>query len=300
MAELTATTDNVPLQLAVIIPAYNVEDTLGEQLDALTEQTWSHPWGILVVDNNSTDSTKSIAQAYADRGVRVVEAYEGRGVAYARNTGVRYSQAATVAFCDGDDVVLPGWVGAIGTALTEASIVSGALETDSLNPPWLARSRPMAKQDRLPTFGTIGFASGCNSGMTRAVFDQLNGFDETFAGLEDIEFSLRARAAGFDIKHVPGGIVAYRFRDRIAAVWRQGILYGSGRPELKRRARQLDLPIPNRLETLKSWAWLILHVPDLITLSGRYRWLWVLANRVGVLRGWALGLRSRVTAGSSH
>ena len=39
--------------LAVIIPCHNESETLAEQLDALVEQRWGHPWEIVVVDNLS-------------------------------------------------------------------------------------------------------------------------------------------------------------------------------------------------------------------------------------------------------
>ena len=34
-----------------------------------------------------------------------------------------------------------------------------------------------------------------------------------------------------------------------------------------------------------SWGWLLVHLPGLRTRAGRLQWLWVLANRIGVLRG---------------
>ena len=45
-------------RLVVVIPAYNAEATLGEQLDALCSQTCDVSWQIVVVDNGSTDATK--------------------------------------------------------------------------------------------------------------------------------------------------------------------------------------------------------------------------------------------------
>ena len=283
--ELRPTDADVVLDLAVIVPCFNVESTLGAQLDALTSQTWLRPWGIIVVDNASTDGTRAVAEAYRDRGVRVVSATAGQGVAYARNAGVRSSQARSVAFCDGDDVVHAGWVAAMGESLTTSPLVSGALETQTLNPAWLAHTRPMGTGVGPPAFGTIRFASGCNSGMTREVFDLMGGFDESFRGLEDIELSLRAAAEGIVVTYVPDAVVAYRLRDAVKDVWRQGVFYGRGRPELKRRARDLGLTPPGVQESLKSWAWLAAHLPGLRDRSGRYRSLWVLANRVGVLHG---------------
>lgn len=295
MEKLAPTAADIELQFAVIIPCHNVEATLAPQLESLVAQTWSQPWGIVVVDNNSTDGTREIAENYASRGVRIVIANTGRGVAYARNSGVRETKARTFAFCDGDDIVQPGWVTAMADGLIHASIVSGPIETESLNPAWLAHSRPMPRKAGLPTFGRIGFAAGCNSGMTRETFDALGGYDEDFVGLEDIEFSLRALANGNSILYLPEALVAYRLRGDMRSLWRQGFFYGRGRPELKERAREHGLPVPASLETWKSWAWLMLHIPKLRNRAGRFQWLWVLANRLGVIRGNLTLLLSRLS-----
>lgn len=279
------TSEDVPLDFAVIIPAHNVENTLPEQLEALTTQRWSRPWGIVVVDNRSSDGTANIARSYEARGVRLVSAGAGRGVAYARNAGAHAVNAGMLAFCDGDDVVHPGWVEAMAAGLASADIVSGRLETTSLNARWLAESRPIRQDGGLPRLGKIGFASGGNCAMRREVFERLGGFDEGYVGLEDIEFSLRALAAGASIQPVPEAVLSYRLRDDIRSVWRQGFYYGRGRPLLIRTARRMGLPAPGPLEGLKSWAWLVVHVTDLRTKTGRFKWFWVLSNRVGALKG---------------
>ena len=297
MAGMSPTAESVSLEFAVIIPAYNVEATLAEQLTALVAQTWTGRWGIVVVNNRSTDGTRAVALRYRDFGVRVVDAEHGQGVAYARNAGVEAITASTFAFCDGDDVVHPGWVAAMADALRSADVVSGPLETDSLNPSWLSRTRPMGTANGLPTFGRLGFASGCNSGMTREVFDLAGGYDEDFVGLEDIEFSLRLIASGTDIEFVPDALIAYRYRTRLQDVWRQGVYYGRGRPDLKRLAKRLGLPVPSVFESLKSWGWLVLHLPELRTRPGRYRLTWVLANRVGVLQGYLVARRNHLISG---
>ncbi|HEV2309380.1 MAG TPA: glycosyltransferase [Acidimicrobiia bacterium] len=276
----------------MIVPCRNVGDTLGDQLDALTRQSWSGGWEIVVVDNGSTDDTRAIADDFARRCpiLRVESATSGIGVSYVRNAGARASTAAAVAFCDGDDVVGDGWVAAIGTAVQRHALVTGPLDVWSLNEPALARSRGTRSVDELPRFGGTPFARGNNCGLQRSVFDRLEGFDERYRGLEDIELSLRAAALGCEVVFVPDALVSYRYRDRPGALWRQGIFYGSSVPALAVRARRLGLPAPARFSGLRSWAWLLVHLGGLARRDGRLAWVWVLANRVGVLVG---SVRSR-------
>ncbi|MEM7142219.1 MAG: glycosyltransferase [Actinomycetota bacterium] len=275
------------LELSVIIPCHNEATTLPHQLEALLAQEWDGEWEIIVVDNNSTDDTGDVARRHrgGDVPVRVVRATDKAGIAYARNSGVRVSDARSIAFCDGDDVVAPGWTEAIGDALRNHPLVTGTLDGDRLNEPWLARTRPMESADRLPTFGDVPFARGNNTAMHRALWDELGGYDEEFDGLEDIEFSVRAAGAGYRPTLIPAARVAYRFRSGLRATWRQGIYYGRGRPAIAANAERLGLRGPGRFDGLKSWAWLALRSPSLLTRSGRHAWVFTLANRWGVVLG---------------
>lgn len=276
------------IDLAVVIPCHNEESTLGQQLAALVDQSWpGGTWEIIVVDNNSTDGTVGVAESFVGCGapLRIVTASEKAGVAYARNAGIRATNAKAVALCDGDDVVQDGWVVAFGEAMRTEELAVGALDVDSLNPEWLARSRPADAARSLPHFGETAFARGNNCAMKRDIWEALGGWDEDFVGLEDIEFSLRAKAAGHDAVLVPNAVVSYRYRPGLRDAWTQGLFYGRGRPELRRRAKTLGLAPAPSSASLKSWAWLVVNVPGLRTKRGRYAWLWVLANRIGELRG---------------
>ena len=275
------------LDLSVIVPCHNEAATLPEQLDALTAERWDGSWEIVVVDNNSTDATATIAASYAEGPVpvRIVTANDGASVGYARNAGAATSTARSIAFCDGDDVVRPGWVAAMGEALRDADLVVGTLTAEHVNAPELAATRPMGGADALPHFGPVPFARGNNAGMRRTLWADLGGFAEGYRGLEDIEFSLRAAAAGVEPVLVPDATIAYRFRTGLGDVWRQGQFYGFGRPKLAKQAASLGLPTPSRFGGLKSWVALVTTLPRLVTRPGRFGWVWILANRIGSLKG---------------
>lgn len=56
--------NNIPL-VSVIIPTYNSARTLETTLKSIKKQTYQNI-EIIVVDNNSKDTTKKIAEKYAD------------------------------------------------------------------------------------------------------------------------------------------------------------------------------------------------------------------------------------------
>jgi glycosyltransferase involved in cell wall biosynthesis len=275
------------IDLAVIIPCFNEAGSLPHQLDALAEQHWDGTWEVIVVDNGSTDGTADVARSHpglADR-LRVVEAHDGHNIAYARRAGVEASAARAVAFCDGDDVVAPGWLAALGDALRDHEIVTGEIDVSRLNTPALARSRGDRARGAPPLFGEVLFARGNNHGMWRSVWDELGGFDEQFGGLEDIELSLRAHAAGHRVHLAPDAVVHYRYRAGLLALWRQARYYGRSHALNAARCVELGLQPPSRWSGLRSWAWLAVNVVRLHRPEIRYRWWWTLGSRVGVISG---------------
>jgi len=282
------------VDLTVVVPCHNESLTIRQQLDALASQTWEGEWEVVVVDNQSDDDTAEIARSHAGLSgrVRVALATEHRGVAYARRAGVEASSARAVVFCDGDDVVGEGWVAAMGEALAEHDLVTGDVELALLNEPPLATSRGPSEMGAPPRYGSVTFLRGNNGGMTRAVWDELNGFDEAFHGLEDIELSLRAAAAGRSVHFIPGAVVHYRYRTDRRGLWDQGLFYGRSYPMLRRRCRELGVTPPPRSQALRSWAWLIVNLPRALLGRDRPRWEWTLACRWGALQGAIRGVRS--------
>jgi glycosyltransferase involved in cell wall biosynthesis len=289
-AATTTPADAPPVELSVVIPAYNEAASIGAQLDALRAQSWDGSWEIVVVDNRSTDATPEIVEGYArrDARVRLVGAPERAGLNFARNAGVAASRGRSFALCDADDLVAAGWLTAMGDALRSHEVVTGPLELDRLNPPWLAASRGRGDERGLPTFqGLFPTVHGNNMGMRRARFEEVGRFDldDRVIGVDDVELSLRIAQHGLAVHFAPDAIVHYRYRDEPRALWRQGRTYGRARPFLVRRLREQGLPAPHRVAGWRSWLWLGVHRPDLRTHEGRAGWVWVAANRVGQLEG---------------
>ncbi len=93
--------------VSVVVPAFNAGATLRETLASIAAQTYRE-LEIIVVDDGSTDDTAEIAEGYvnADPRFRLLR-QANLGVAAARNTGIRASSAAYIAFIDADDLWHP-------------------------------------------------------------------------------------------------------------------------------------------------------------------------------------------------
>lgn len=92
--------------ISVVIPAYNEEKYITSCLTSITKQTFNNPYEIIVVDNNSTDSTAAIAKKFTTK----VYKEKNKGYAHAMNAAVRYAKAPIIAVTDADCIVPPTWL----------------------------------------------------------------------------------------------------------------------------------------------------------------------------------------------
>jgi len=89
--------------VSVIIPTYNYGRYLGKALQSLEEQTCRN-LEVIVVDDGSTDDTKSVVARFAPAIVYLYQ--ENRGVSSARNTGLQRASGEFITFLDADDYLL--------------------------------------------------------------------------------------------------------------------------------------------------------------------------------------------------
>ncbi len=114
------------IYVSIIIAARNIESTIAETLDSVTEQKFQR-WEALVIVNDSSDATLTIAKQFAakDQRFRVLEQTIA-GVSAARNYGIERAQYEWLLFLDGDDWIPPNHLESMTTALDkdpEASAV---------------------------------------------------------------------------------------------------------------------------------------------------------------------------------
>jgi len=123
------------LTLSIVIPVYNEQHYLKACLDAIVHQTVP-PDEVIVVDNNSTDSTVSIAQKYPF--VKVL--YEPKqSVLYARNTGFEAVRTDVIGRIDADTVLQSHWVERVKTDFLDTSVaaVTGPVSYYDMPLAWL-------------------------------------------------------------------------------------------------------------------------------------------------------------------
>ncbi len=98
------------IHYSIVIPTYNRMDVLPEVLAALETQVDAPPFEVIVVDDGSTDETRTfLNERSASCPTRVLE-QENQGPGVARNHGVAEARGTWVAFLGDDTVPSTGWL----------------------------------------------------------------------------------------------------------------------------------------------------------------------------------------------
>ncbi len=229
-----ATSRHAHTLLSVVLPTLG-RSSLGAQLDALGRCQWDHPWEVVVADNSLAGSARPAVARWVrqDVPIRWVDASQRTGRSSAVNAGARAAEGLWLVTCDDDDIVAPEFVAAVGRAfLAGAESVAFNLNVRAINPPatWMSVDHAQM-QDRRPMYRGLPALWGC-SGIGRAVFLGLGGYDEELPYAEDLDFTLRYHEAGLS---EPAWVEQALIHYRLPATWRSNFRKGRGRADAAQR-----------------------------------------------------------------
>jgi len=88
--------------ITVAIPTYNRSSLVRQAVESVLAQTFTD-LDIVVIDDGSTDDTRSVIEAFVDRRVRY-HYKENGGCASARNAGIQQARGEYFAYLDSDDL----------------------------------------------------------------------------------------------------------------------------------------------------------------------------------------------------
>lgn len=192
--------------VSVVIPAYNAARYLTGSIPSVLAQTWAD-FELIVVNDGSTDATEACVESFRDDRIRLVS-QANRGLAGARNGGIRAARGEFIAFLDADDLWHPEKLArhvahlqlqpSVGVSYSASAFMDDqGRDMHLMQSPKLKGVTPRdvflrnpvgngsAPVIRIQTLDDIAFAS------PRDVNAELWYFDERFRQSEDIECWLR-------------------------------------------------------------------------------------------------------------
>ncbi|GAA1831603.1 hypothetical protein GCM10009836_06980 [Pseudonocardia ailaonensis] len=223
--------------LTVVIATRNRAESLRTSLASVV--AGDHPAvTVLVVDNDPPDdSTRDVAEEFADRGVVYVREAR-RGLSVGRNRGLREAATPLVAFTDDDTEVDRNWATRIaevfaaepGLTCVSGPVIGARLDTEEQlaaeralvwNRGFESRRYSLArppKDSAIFPFSPGLFGIGANFAVRAEVARKVGGFDEALGagaptrGGEDCDFMVRLVLDGHEVGYDPGMVVWHHHR----------------------------------------------------------------------------------------
>jgi glycosyltransferase involved in cell wall biosynthesis len=221
---------------SVIIPAFNVAPHLRACLEGLAGQRTDVDMEIIVVDNNSTDDTVSIARDFPN--VRLL--HEPVQSSYAaRNHGVRSSTGENLAFLDPDCRPEPDWLASLADGLRDEAthVVLGRRSYGESWPLSLVSAYEAEKvawivEHRIPE---VYFGYTNNMGMRRSTFDELGPFLIRGRGADTMMVRRVVDALGCDaVRYAPEMVVRHLEMTSLADYYGKRSVYGTSNQQISR------------------------------------------------------------------
>ena len=179
-------------RVSVIIPTYNRARQVCAAVDSVRAQTFGD-FELIVVNDGSTDDTAERLRVY-DAGLKVL-AQPNRGVAAARNAGVKAARGGLLAFLDSDDLWLPHKL----QAQVDFFADNPSAMWQQTEETWLRNGRRVNPKKRHAKLGgrifkeslELCLVSPSAVMLRRRVLDEMGLFDESLPACEDYDLWLR-------------------------------------------------------------------------------------------------------------
>ena len=198
-------------RVSVIIPVYNGASYINESLQSVFHQTYSD-YEIIVADDRSTDNLLELLKPYEGR--ITILSFQHRGVSATRNEAIRRSHGEFIALLDADDIWVSDKLEAqieylddhpeYGLVYAYSTNFTGKGDGDIA----LVKKIDFEGYIFKDIFTKACFYTGTIV-MRRYVFDDIGGYDETLAAMEDYELNLRI-SQKYQIGRVPKSLLYRR------------------------------------------------------------------------------------------
>lgn len=290
MAEISKT-------VTVIVCTFNRSSYLLQTLEslALSSMPQGVDWEVLVVDNNSTDSTRQVVEGFCekhkDRFHYLCEPASGKS--HALNTGLRVAKGEIIAFTDDDVIVQPDWLQNLTGNLDDQGFSGAGGKTlpygDFVLPDWLSIEEPYNLGPILYAAFDLGDSPkelerppyGVNMAFTRKMFAKYGifrtdmgpqGGNSSLLASEDTDFGSRILKAGEKLRYQPNAIVRHHvFAQRLNKKNFLKKFYRYGRSSIAQLEERPDIfGIPRRYFTMAKFLTVVLpgHASDWLLARG--------------------------------
>jgi len=220
------------LNVSIVICTYNRDKFIGEALDSLAKQTLSSEnFEIVIVNNNSNDTTESICKNFIAQHPELDINYvmeRQQGLSFARNRGIEEAKYGIISYIDDDAYTKPDFAEIVFKYFNENPNTAGIggkitpryeiQEPDWMNPYLYGVVSAVDHGDEILKFGKR-YPVGCNMSYRKDILQKAGGFNTNLKWRGDDKFIyLAVRKVSDEIYYIPSlevehTIDAYRTTD---------------------------------------------------------------------------------------
>jgi len=231
--------------VSIMVIVRNEEATIVKSIESLLNLDYPH-FEIILVDGFSTDTTyeKVLKQFKNESKLKLFQLESN--IPKARNYAIKKSKGDIIACIDGDIVVKKTWLKSLVDSLVknaDSAAVGGSYipihtvnnlyvnVADLLRTTFIGSGGDTTTYDIGDQNEIKGALAGCNCAFYKTIFEQLNGYDESLIGCEDVDFIFRIRKQGKKIRYVSNATVEHYVKynsliEYLKFIWKYGKIRG--------------------------------------------------------------------------
>jgi GT2 family glycosyltransferase len=198
--------------VSVIVVTRNRASSLQKTLQVLRGLAYPH-FGIIVVDNGSTDHTMQIV---INNEARYVYSPSNYGISYSRQLGINAAQGEIVAFCDDDCLPISDWLTYFVQRLQrdpDIGLVGGQIINIGFSGNRRYKGRTKLGRNGLLSFVAdpkeADFFGNANLAFRRSAVEAIGGYDPFFNVMAEIDLAMSLKRHGFRVAYEPNAVVEH-------------------------------------------------------------------------------------------
>ena len=230
--------------VSIIVPVYNGALTIEECIKSLLNLEYPEDkYEIIIVDNNSTDTTVEIVKKYP---VKLL--HEGKQSSYAaRNLGIKNAKGEIVAFTDADCIVDKMWLEQLVENFKDKTTAGVGGEILAYNPKsiverYSVKSGSISQKIALETEIVnlkVPFILTANAAYKKEILNEIGLFDDSFISGGDMDLAWRITLKGYRIVYEPKALAYHKHRTTLYGLFKQIFPYGEGRAKLFKKHKAM-------------------------------------------------------------
>ena len=240
--------------VSVIIPTYKRSNYILRAINSVLEQTYKHIEIIVVDDNEGDDEfsklTKSVLKKLIDsKKIIYIKHATNKGLAAARNTGIKVATGDYIAFLDDDDEFFPMktelQLKIFNESESNLGLVYGAYLEVDVNLNEVTSIPPKIKDNVYSILGLNHIGPPSMIMCTKLAIKKIGGFDELLRHREDIDFYFRL-SEHYNVSYTDEVIIKYYVHS--------GALSGDYKGRLLYMLRYINKHYPKIKEPKLRWS----------------------------------------------